>query len=569
MSLNTPVLLLIFNRLDTSLLVFDQIQNVKPKQLFIAGDGGRTIGEHQQCQEIRSAILEKIDWDCEVITRFQDTNLGCGIHVSGAINWFFEHVEEGIILEDDCLPNKSFFIFCQAMLDRYRNNSDIFSISGSNFQNTNNSNNSYYFSGMSHIWGWATWKRSWVKYQYNTEKINWGVFQNKTQKIFRKKKIVNYLMGLFEEMSQQKIDTWDYQLWFAQILDESLSIIPHKNLVTNIGFNNKATHTKNENYLVSSRPISEIDGEIIHPRQVKRNSIADDYTFFKSGLIFNPELKNPLKLNLKMYFASLINRLKKTLWTLNNYFKLKNSFPISFKNYWLLSKNEKPILKTNNSALQYTSPFWFLHSLHEIFADKIYNFKSNKTNPRIIDCGSNIGLSAIYFKSIYPDCQLTCFEADPTIVGKLEENLKSFKISAEIVDKAVWTEETELCFSSDGQLGGKLSDSGDGKKVQTIRLKDFLFEKIDFLKLDIEGAETAVLKDCKNQLHLVENIFIEYHCTPEEPQELNEMLSILTNAGFRYYIKEAWNNRSFPFMEKNSSSTMYELQLNIFGYRKS
>jgi FkbM family methyltransferase len=237
--------------------------------------------------------------------------------------------------------------------------------------------------------------------------------------------------------------------------------------------------------------------------------------------------------------------------------------------YIKLKRKNKTTSKFKNEVIVGIEKYWFLFSLKELFVDHSYNFQSKSNHPRILDCGANIGLSAIYFKSIYPECQLTCFEADPTIVGKLEQNLKSFKISAEIVDKAVWTEETELCFSSDGQLGGKLSDSGDGKKVQTIRLKDFLFEKIDFLKLDIEGAENAVLKDCKNQLHLVENIFIEYHCTTEEPQELNEMLSILTNAGFRYYIKEAWNNRTLPFIEKNSSSTMYELQLNIFGYRKS
>jgi FkbM family methyltransferase len=222
-------------------------------------------------------------------------------------------------------------------------------------------------------------------------------------------------------------------------------------------------------------------------------------------------------------------------------------------------------------TVRFKSPFWFLHSIQEIFVDEAYKFAPQNEKPRIIDCGSNIGLSAIYFKRLCPDSRITAFEADPEVFETMRENIEQFGLSdVEMVEKAVWTSETTLQFDSEGTVGGRLEFERDvpGSNkidVQTIRLRDYLNEKIDFLKLDIEGAEYAVLKDCKELLENVENLFVEYHAVDDEEQKLDEILSILRKAGFRYYIEDAWINQSHPFISKKGGK--YEMQLNISAYR--
>lgn len=167
--LNVPVLLLIFNRPDTTQRVFHEIRGASPLQLFISADGPRENkpGEFEKCQITRD-IVRQVDWDCEVYTNFRDKNLGCKIAVSSAIDWFFENVEEGIILEDDCLPSFSFFRFCEELLEKYRDDERIMQIGGTNLLSEwQRSDDSYYFSKYGAIWGWATWRRAWQYYDVN------------------------------------------------------------------------------------------------------------------------------------------------------------------------------------------------------------------------------------------------------------------------------------------------------------------------------------------------------------------------------------------------------------------
>lgn len=161
---NSAILLLIFNRLDTTQLVFEAIQKVKPPRLYIASDGARIdkLSEDSLVGDVRNYVINNIDWDCEVKTLFREENLGCKLAVSGAISWFFQNEGHGIILEDDCLPDHSFFRFCEEMLLKYSDDERIGMISGDNFQfGGSQVEDSYYFSRYPHIWGWATWKRAW------------------------------------------------------------------------------------------------------------------------------------------------------------------------------------------------------------------------------------------------------------------------------------------------------------------------------------------------------------------------------------------------------------------------
>jgi len=213
----------------------------------------------------------------------------------------------------------------------------------------------------------------------------------------------------------------------------------------------------------------------------------------------------------------------------------------------------------------------FYYSYREICEDEIYKFISNKPNPLIIDCGSNIGLSILYLKQLYPKSKIIGFEADPTVYKTLQANLQSFGYDdVEIYNKALWKEETTLEFSVEGADGGRVAqnegESFNGRvKVPAVCLSNYLTQPVDFLKLDIEGAETEVIKECADYLHKVKNLFVEYHSFWEQPQTINEILSILKDADFRVSIRSQFASRQ-PFIKQPLQLGM-DLQLNLFAYR--
>ncbi|WP_165932634.1 FkbM family methyltransferase [Flavobacterium cellulosilyticum] len=234
----------------------------------------------------------------------------------------------------------------------------------------------------------------------------------------------------------------------------------------------------------------------------------------------------------------------------------------------LKKKSNKRISILFGKEIKITDSFWYLHSLNELFIDEVYKFNSNSSIPKIIDCGSNIGLSIIFFKRMYPDSEIIAFEPDNDIFNISKYNLNQFGINdVKLFPKAVWINEKPLVFAKTGSLSGHIvqEKSENTIEIQTVRLKDFLCKKIDFLKIDIEGSEYDILKDCGESLKNVDNIFVEYHSFSENPQMIGELLVILKNAGFKVYVKEAWNNMKNPYIEKKG--TYFDLQLNIFGYR--
>lgn len=278
--LNTPVLLLAFNRPEITEKVFEKIANCQPKKLYIAIDGPRNhiSSDTEKVRRVRK-IFEKISWDCETNFLVREKNLGCKKSVSEAIEWFFEMEESGIILEDDCLPNSDFFKYCEELLKRYKNNESIFMITGDNFQDgINRGDGSYYFSKLAHVWGWATWRRAWNNYDLNMK--FWPEFRNskKFKSIFKSKNAQRYFKTIFDSVYKDEIDTWDYQWTASMWYNEGMSITPNSNLVKNIGFGPDATHTKIE----TERTQNQITNKILpltHPVKIIRNYDADEYVF--------------------------------------------------------------------------------------------------------------------------------------------------------------------------------------------------------------------------------------------------------------------------------------------------
>lgn len=289
MSFTTPVLFLIFNRPDTTQRVFEAIRKAQPKRLYVAGDGPRKYrdGESALVSQVR-AIATAVDWDCEIKILFRDENFGCGKAVSQAISWFFENEEMGIIMEDDCLPHPDFWRFCQELLERYKDDERVMAISGDNFQKgPRYSPYSYYFSRYPHVWGWASWARAWKHYDFEMRLWSAAKEGKWLQSCFvGELKAGAYWVKVFDRVANGEIDTWDYQWHFVCWVQNGLTILPVANLVSNIGFDSRATHTVDEQNSIAALPVSSIGFPLEHPPVVVRNAEWD--AFYDKQFIVRP-----------------------------------------------------------------------------------------------------------------------------------------------------------------------------------------------------------------------------------------------------------------------------------------
>jgi len=278
MGLKAPVVLLIFNRPHLTEKVFQVIRQVAPKRLFVVADGPRNAQEVSLCEQTRS-IVANIDWDCQVERNYAERNLGCRQRVSSGLDWVFAQTDRAIILEDDCLPNYSFFRFCDELLERYQDHERVMAINGNNhLRGRQVTPYSYYFSKYFHCWGWATWQRAWRYYDV-TMKL-WPEFRDGgyVEYISDSPYECRYWLHKFEQMYQGKIDTWDYPFMFACFSQSGLVATPRVNLVSNIGFGVQATHTHNPHSPLANMPTEEL-GEITHPPFLARSLAADQFVF--------------------------------------------------------------------------------------------------------------------------------------------------------------------------------------------------------------------------------------------------------------------------------------------------
>jgi hypothetical protein len=277
--LKTPILFVIFNRYDTSLQVFNAIREMKPEKLYVSADGPRSdkLDDKEKCQKTRD-IIKLIDWECELHTNFLDENLGCHRALPCAIDWFFEHNEMGIILEDDCLPSKSFFGFCETMLNLYKDDTRIMHITGDNFLDEKIiEDGSYYFSNLPFIWGWATWKRAWAHYDRNFSTFPKFKKQNQIKNIFNDPLVQLGRIYHYNKIFSKRGVAWDFAWSYSVCCQNGLCITPNKNLITNLGFGEGAVHCHNKIDRYSKMKRYEIE-EITHPAFVIPNKEADLYT---------------------------------------------------------------------------------------------------------------------------------------------------------------------------------------------------------------------------------------------------------------------------------------------------
>ena len=267
----TPILLLVFNRPQETQNVFNQIKKIKPQQLFIAADGPRKnkIGEDKLCNQVKQ-IFKEIDWECKVTTLYNNDNLGCKLAVSSAIKWFFQQVDYGIVLEDDCLPDLSFFEYCEELLIKYKEDQRIGIITGRNENFVFKDSRSYDFSTAGSIWGWASWKRVMDLYDVNNVDLlsdfKYNIYQA-TLDNFEKRRLYHQLKWTLNG----QLNTWDYQFHSMLKLNSFQYIIPAKNLIKNIGFTNQATHTTSLNDKRANASLVSLAFPLQHPKYIFPN----------------------------------------------------------------------------------------------------------------------------------------------------------------------------------------------------------------------------------------------------------------------------------------------------------
>ncbi len=291
--LQTPVCLIIFNRPDTTARVFAEIAKARPAQLLVVADGPRPDRpeEAERCAEAR-AIVERVDWECEVLKNYSSVNLGCGRRPASGISWVFEQVEEAIILEDDCVPLPSFFRFCEELLKRYRHDERVRCISGINLEPKLRSRwFSYRFSHFNLCLGWATWRRAWQDYDFLLGR--WPALRKTSwlRDILEDPRAVELYAKGFDRAyeSAGEVDYWDYQWTFACWAQKGLSILPSTGLVRNIGFGPDATHTTSIHDRRAFLPVRDITFPLRHPTYVHRARKADQRLTRSITLLNQPE----------------------------------------------------------------------------------------------------------------------------------------------------------------------------------------------------------------------------------------------------------------------------------------
>jgi hypothetical protein len=290
-----PILLITFNRPKHTEAVLKQIRKYLPKAIYIFQDGPRTNVQNDliKCAQVKETIINTINWNCTINTLYEDQNLGCGVGPAKAITWFFEQVNEGIILEDDCVPSNSFFPYCEELLKSYKQDKNIFMISGFNpLKKWKASSHSYIITKMGNSLGWATWKDRWNLFDYKMELWKTRKSKEAIKEFLNQPKYTNHFFAQFEHFfNTSHNDVWDFQWLFARWLNNGLTIVPSLNLISNIGFGPNATHSLDENDLRANLPVYELSFPLKHTKK-KLDRLFDWFVFER---FINPKKRNLLR----------------------------------------------------------------------------------------------------------------------------------------------------------------------------------------------------------------------------------------------------------------------------------
>lgn len=532
--MSVPVVFLVYKRLAHTKLSFECIKKFKPRKLFIVADGPKNKKEGLETKQVIDFLRSSIDWKCDIKWNVSQKNLGLAKRVSSGITWAFEHCEKAIVLEDDCIPDLTFFTFCEELLEHFNNNERVGCITGNNFQDgINRGSGSYYFSNFPHCWGWATWKRAWRHYDHdmNDGKRAMNYINDKYDS-----KTLQYWEWIKAKVENGHLDSWAYRWTFSLWAKNILTVTPNKNLVENIGHGHDSTHTKT----INQSPKESLSFPLKHPNKIARNHSADKFAMRNH---FKADIDPPPQERFTCSDFSFVQKRKR--------FK---QFSVKFLGHKINAVDSGSLLSQNK----------------EIFGNEVYKFDCTSPSPFIIDVGANIGLSIIYFKRLFPKSRIIAFEPDPKLFKYLNYNLKSFSIQGvETVSKVCRDKKGLDKFKQDHPDGGGVERESLGSDLlesDCVRLSTYINKPVDFLKIGADGSEWNILEECRFKLKLVRHLFIEYHSYLDQDQNLSRILLLLEKSGFRYYLKNSVEKLYSPFCKRQKSNEhrLFDFQANIF-----
>jgi len=563
-----PVVLFVYNRPIHTNRVLEALKKnhlADRSILYIYSDGSKKVNgeDHEKIEEVRR-IIRKKSWCKEVIILESQKNLGIKKSIIEGVTEVINKHQKAIVLEDDILTSEGFLKYMNEALNLYEKDTEVMHVSGYIFPIKGPLSSTFFYNTAS-CWGWATWKRAWNLFDPNP-RIWIGKFKRLDQiHEFNIEGTYDFYDHLVKNAEGQ-LNSWAV-MWYCSIFfNKGFALHPYPSLVNNIGndgsgINSISSHKFEWKELATEVPlhrIERVESEVVRQRmQAFHLKLEKQSHWLRTvGLmnrIFSKDLIEKLK--------SLRSKsLKRELDELGRIGKSPRFFPMATD---ILGKR-----------LQIVDSASFLFMYNEIFRERAYDFRSSKQAPLIIDGGANIGLSCIFFKTQFPNARIIAFEPDPGIFEVLKLNIQSFELDQiQLINQALWEAETEFGFDSDKADGGKLVIDGPGAgstKVKTTILSKFLNRQdgeIDLLKLDIEGAETEVLREASEYLGKVNNIFIEYHSFISRDQNLDELIRILSDSGFRYFISSPGLHSKNPFLKVDKYLGM-DMQLNIYGIRE-
>lgn len=558
-----PVVLFVFKRPIHTLKTLEALeQNILAKDsiLYVFADAAKDNATNSELIDIAKVetIVKSRKWCKEVIYTKRDRNYGLADNIVNGVTEVVKGHGKVIVLEDDILTSKGFLEYMNSALSIYESDEKVMHVSGYMFP-VKGTLPETFFNRQASCWGWATWQRAWKNYNSDS-----GILMTKAFALPNFNEIdidgTNQFVKQLEDNLSGLIKTWAVKWQFSVFINNGLCLHPRISLVQNIGLDNSGENCV-ENSMFS---VPQLAANI----QVKKSTIRDYKKVYPLLKHFYKKTNNqPLQLSttLKKLIPKRIKEGIKRKWK-PGYKQLQSEI----KRLKELPRYVTSTVDFKDRKLEIIDIASYQFIKEELFENNIYQFTTTSDRPYIIDCGANIGLSILYFKMLFPNSEIIAFEPDDKIYQTLTKNLNTFGyVDVKIIKKALWNKETTLRFFSEGADGGRIASKENENiiEVQTVSLRKYLTKQVDFLKIDIEGAEIIVLEDCKDLLHNVKKIFVEYHSFVGKPQELNVLIELLSNTGFRIFISSPGLSSANPFMKINTYSGM-DMQLNIYGIRE-
>ena len=560
-----PIVLFVYNRLSHTQQTLDALalnEFASDSILYVYADGAKenaTDRDHENIVSIRE-IVKSCQGFKEIHFINREKNYGLANNIVNGVTDVVNRHGKIIVLEDDIITSTGFLKFMNNALSVYEENEKVMHISGYMFPVKGSLPQTFFYKQTS-CWGWATWKRAWKHYNRNSIEL-----LNRAYALPNFTDIdidgTNQFVKQLEDNITGLINTWAVKWQFSVFINNGLCLHPKVSLVQNIGMDGTGEHcVPNPDFFIPelAKNINVVKSPVrdygkVYPllkQFYKRMHNKPSNISLKSILkkCIPSWIKEQLKLLIQPDYVNYIQD-KKKIESLPRYVSAKIKF------------------KGKNLVIVDVASYEFIRK--ELFEKEIYKFTADSQTPYIIDCGANIGLSIIYFKELFPLAEIVAFEPDAKVFNALSENMRSFGYTdVKLIERGLWDEETVLQFYSEGADGGRIATKEDINitEIKTEKLRPYLSKTVDLLKIDIEGAEIKVLNDCKDLLHIVKRIFVEYHSFIDRPQELSDLFEILFSAGFRVYVSSPGLSSINPFMKINSYNGM-DMQLNIYAIKE-